>query len=76
MSVTVGLLVLTIAVITLAFAVVQLSRYRDEQAQAVEQSITDALCDVLDVLRAGGRLDDVRERYGCGPGMFPPPPTD
>jgi hypothetical protein len=74
-TVTVMIVVLTVAVMVLAFAVVQLYRYRDQQAQAIQESVTDALCDVLDVLRAGGRLDQVRERYGCGPGMLPPPPN-
>lgn len=42
--------------------------YRDAETQRLEQRITDAVCDLLDQLPAGGLLERPRSKYGCGPG--------
>ena len=50
--------------------------YRDREAERLEQRIDRALCDLLSQLPASALLDEVRARYGCGPGRpiedFPP----
>jgi len=42
---------------------------RDAETARQDQRITGAVCDVLDQLPAGGRLDAVRDQYRCGPGL-------
>lgn len=56
------------AVVVLAFYVVDLTATRDEQTEDTREQIREAVCDVLDELRAGTQLDATREAYGCGPG--------
>jgi hypothetical protein len=75
-TLSMALILLAGVVVVLAFAVVDLAQFRDQQARAIQQSVRSTVCDVLDVLQAGGRLDLLREQYDCGPGMLPPPPTD
>lgn len=45
---------------------------RDRENAALNDRITQAICDLLDQLPAGGLLDQPRTKYGCGPGL---PPT-
>lgn len=42
---------------------------RDAENTRQTERINQAVCNVLDQLPAGGRLDAVRERYDCGPGL-------
>jgi len=65
---SIAVVVLTAAVVALTLAVVNLAEFRDQQADRIQQNVTDAVCDVLDVLAAGGRLDEIRQQYRCGPG--------
>lgn len=42
---------------------------RDEENRQLQQDISDAVCNVLDSLPAGGLFDPIRAQYGCGPGI-------
>jgi len=42
---------------------------RDAENQQLQQDISDAVCNVLDSLPAGGLFDPIRAQYGCGPGI-------
>jgi hypothetical protein len=67
-------ILLTIAVVFLVFYVVDLAQYRAEETDRIEREVRSSVCDVLDRLTAGERLDPVREEYGCGSGLPPAPP--
>ena len=42
---------------------------RDAENRRLQQDISDAVCNVMDSLPAGGLFDPIREQYGCGPGI-------
>lgn len=46
---------------------------RDAENARQNELIDQAVCNVLDQLPAGGRLDTVRAAYRCGPGLTIPP---
>lgn len=49
---------------------------RDAENVRQDQRIRDTVCDVLDQLPAGGRLDAIRIQYSCGPGAPAALPTE
>jgi hypothetical protein len=73
-SLAVAVLGLTVAVMVLAFYAAAFAEYRERETTRIEGDVGQAVCDVLDRLSAGSRLDPVRVQYGCGPGL-PPIPT-
>lgn len=48
---------------------------RDAENATQNQRIDQAVCSVLDQLPAGGRLDIIRQQYGCGPGITTASPS-
>lgn len=51
-------------------------QYRDAEADRLEARIAEGICDLLEQLPQTALLDEVRGKYGCGPGRpveeFPP----
>lgn len=75
-SLAVLVLVQTVAIVVLAFYVVDFQayvsgrgEYRDREAARQEERMRRGLCDLLDTLPVSPLLDEARRKYGCGPGV-------